>query len=105
MESKAVSEVKGVTLTMDLREAIAFLVDPERAQDHVRSQLKGHGLEVPEGNGPVRKHYRATSTGARVPHRATSTGEFKCDRCGQPFTSQRGVHMHMTKMHPETLED
>jgi len=94
MESKAVSEVKGITLAMDIREALRFLNDPAQAQDHVRGQLKGHGLEVPEGSDQARK-----------PHRATSTGEFKCDRCGRPFTSQQGRSMHITKMHPETLKD
>jgi hypothetical protein len=87
MESRAVSEVKGVTLTMDLREAMAFLEDPGRAQDHVRGQLVGHGLEVPQGNGkPRRKGVR-------------------CDRCEKVCSTERGLQIHVARMHPETLND
>ncbi len=90
MESKAVSEVKGVTLTMDVREAVAFLEDPTRAQEHVRGQLQGHGLVVPEGNGkPGKKRSSA----------------LKCDRCGKECASPHGLAVHIARMHAETLKD
>jgi len=92
MEIKAVSEVQGVTLTMDVREAVRFLEDPERAQNDVRGMLKLHGMEVPEGNGRPRKT------------RVAKAGETKCDRCSGEFKSPAGLAHHVTVMHPETLK-
>ncbi len=92
MESKAVSEVKGVTVTMDLREALRFLEDPSQAQDHVRGQLKGHGLDLPEGNGRPRKAKAGKASG------------LKCNRCGKPFKHQAWLDRHIKAEHPETLK-
>jgi len=93
MESKMVSEVQGIVLTMDIREALRFLVDSGQAQEHVRGQLVGHSIDVPEGNGRPRKA------------RAAKAGETKCNRCGGEFKSVSGLNHHITVMHPETLKD
>lgn len=89
MESTVVSDVKEIVLTMDVREALHFLDDPERAQEHVRGQLKGHGLEVPEGNGRRRKKRGSA---------------LKCDRCGKECATEPGLAVHISRMHAETLK-
>ncbi len=98
MESTVVSDVREIMLTMDIREALRFLEDPEHAQEHVRGQLKGHGLDLPEGNGraPKLKGPRAS--------KGRKTGANKCDRCGEGFKTAGGLKHHITVMHPETLK-